>query len=95
MVIHRDLKPSNFLITHNGFVMLADFGLAKELSEPDMLLSTGSQPTVVGTLAYISPEQFKEGICGTYVDFWALGLILYEMLCGYSAFNVGDTDEFV
>ncbi|CAL6101256.1 Kinase [Hexamita inflata] len=97
--IHRDLKPQNFLITHKGDIMLADFGLAKEidmdmsLSRQQSLFIASKNNTVVGTLNYISPEQYKQGVYGKFVDFWALGCILYEMLCGQVAFQEDDPDQ--
>ncbi|CAL6101290.1 Kinase [Hexamita inflata] len=103
--IHRDLKPQNFLITNNGNIMLADFGFAKivrdekhthdnELQSQKSIFFAQTK-SLVGTLNYISPEQFKSGVYGKCVDFWALGCILYEMLCGEVAFDASDPDDFI
>ena len=79
--------------------MLADFGLAKEISLGNSLSNTtmiGSGPNViVGTVSYISPEALKTGICAKYVDYWALGCILFEMLTGQIAFLCTDPNEFI
>jgi eukaryotic-like serine/threonine-protein kinase len=102
-IVHRDLKPENILLTRSGLAKIADFGLARLTQsggEPDAQLpaSDGRQTTagiVMGTIAYMSPEQAR----GEPVDFrsdqFAFGSIVYEMLAGKSAFRRGSTAETV
>ena len=84
-IVHRDLKPDNvFLINHQGidnFVKVLDFGLAKMLHDDSSkkLTKTG---IIVGTPAFLSPEQIKGDAVDHRADIYALGLILYRMLCG-------------
>ena len=97
-VIHRDLKPANVAITADGRVKVLDFGLAKAL-----VASSGKAPTVtalrteigavMGTPAYMSPEQARGEVTGRQVDIWALGAMLYEMLTGLSPFARDTTAE--
>ena len=91
-VIHRDLKPGNIKITPEGKVKVLDFGLAKaavdEDSEKDI---TVTQPgRVMGTPAYMSPEQARGQPVDKRSDIWSFGCVLYEMLTGVSPF-AGDT----
>jgi serine/threonine-protein kinase len=83
-VLHRDLKPSNILLTPDGEPMIADFGLAKQLGEsPDAAFLTSSGQ-VLGTPAYMSPEQAdsSRGKISFATDVYALGTMFYEMLTG-------------
>ncbi|MFI5118334.1 MAG: protein kinase, partial [Terriglobales bacterium] len=96
-IIHRDLKPSNIKITPDGVVKVLDFGLAKDLgvekSGPDMsksLTMTGGGTIVgviLGTAAYMSPEQARGQPVDKRTDIWAFGCVLFEMLTGSSAFG--------
>ena len=98
-VVHRDVKPANILICPDGRVKVADFGIAKavEDAEPDRpnpaeaLTSTGS---IVGTAQYLSPEQVDGRTVDGRTDVYALGVVLYEMLCGRPPFS-GETDMAV
>jgi len=88
-VIHRDLKPSNLLITPEGRVVLVDFGIAKrrnEAREGDVLTSAQE---IIGTPAYLSPEQLEHGLADERSDVWSLGCVLYEMLAGVPPFGKG------
>jgi len=92
-IIHRDLKPSNVRITADGAVKVLDFGIAKMLHpSPDTLdsgLNTFSTQaaTIVGTVAYMSPEQARGKKVGHPTDVWAWGCVLYELLTGTRAFG--------
>ncbi|MFP5247030.1 MAG: protein kinase domain-containing protein, partial [Thermoanaerobaculia bacterium] len=87
-LVHRDLKPENVMITSDGVVKILDFGLAKSLE-----LATGEQAnlsepgTLVGTYAYMSPEQARAGEIDYRSDQFSFGSILYEMLTGTRAFD--------
>lgn len=88
-VVHRDLKPSNLLLTADGRVVLVDFGIAKrraDLREGDVLTSARE---VIGTPAYLSPEQIEHGLADERSDIWALGCVLYEMVVGVPPFGRG------
>ena len=86
-VIHRDVKPSNILLRADGHVKVADFGIAKAGAGTD-LTRTG---VVMGTAKYLSPEQVSGASADAASDIYALGIVVYEMLCGTPPF-VGDSD---
>jgi len=88
-VIHRDLKPSNLLLTPEGRVVLVDFGIAKrrnESREGDVLTNARE---IIGTPAYLSPEQLEHGLADERSDVWSLGCVLFEMLAGVPPFGKG------
>ena len=86
-VIHRDVKPANILLRQDGHVKVADFGIAKAGMGND-LTRTG---VVMGTAKYLSPEQVSGSPADACSDIYALGIVLYEMVCGAPPF-VGDTE---
>lgn len=91
-IIHRDLKPSNVRLTGDGAVKVLDFGIAKLLQpspDTETIRSTFSTQaaTIVGTVAYMSPEQARGQNVGHPTDVWAWGCVLYEMLTGTRAFE--------
>lgn len=99
-VIHRDLKPANIKITPDGTVKLLDFGLAKALTPDLNSKDVSSSPTltamatkagfILGTAAYMAPEQAKGRAVDRRADIWAFGCVLFEMLTGKMAF-AGET----
>lgn len=86
-LIHRDVKPENVIINDNGTVKVADFGLARAVSSQTMTSSSG---VLLGTVAYLSPEQVERGVADARSDVYAAGLVLFEMLTGTKAFT-GET----
>ena len=94
-VIHRDLKPSNIKVTPDGRVKLLDFGLAKDLSvqagvdrsnSPTLTVMATDVGVILGTAAYMSPEQAKGALVDRRTDVFSFGCVLYEMLTGRQAF---------
>jgi len=101
-ITHRDLKPANIKITPDGKVKVLDFGLAKmldnaptgDLSNSPTLISGSVPGVILGTAAYMSPEQARGKTVDRRTDIWALGCVLYEALTGRQAFageNISDT----
>ncbi len=81
-VVHRDMKPANLLLDEQGNVYLADFGIAKDLDSTEMT----AQGSVIGSPAYLSPEQVRTEDVTPQTDIYSLGVILYEMLAGEKPF---------
>src|SRR5688572_145068 len=97
-VIHRDLKPANIKVTPEGRVKVLDFGLAKTLPTTvdggsTALTMHGDAPGLMGTPAYMSPEQARGEIVGPRTDIWSFGVVLYELLTGRSPFDRGTLNE--
>ena len=103
-IVHRDLKPANIKVTSDDTVKVLDFGLAKALENEAAAGDIGSSPTmtrmatqagiILGTAAYMSPEQARGKSADRRADIWAFGCVLYEMLTGKMAFcgeTVSDT----
>jgi len=86
-VIHRDIKPSNLMVTADGRVKVADFGIAKVLDSTSDLTHSGS---VVGSPHYLSPEQIRGEALDGRTDIFSLGVLLYELLCRRRPFD-GET----
>jgi serine/threonine protein kinase SCH9 len=86
---YRDLKPENILLDATGHVALCDFGLSKADLHPDELTTT-----FCGTTEYLAPEiLLSEQGYSKIVDFWSLGVLLFEMCCGWSPFYAEDTQQ--
>lgn len=85
-IIHRDVKPANVLLGRDGNVKVTDFGIAKAADDPT-LTATGR---VMGTAAYVAPEQLRGEEVDAAADFYSLGLVLFEALTGQQAFTGGD-----
>ena len=98
--MHRDLKPANVKVTGDGAVKLLDFGLATALEPEAALADIANSPTltymatqtgiILGTAAYMSPEQAKGKTVDRRSDIWSFGCLFYEMLTGEKAFG-GET----
>jgi Tol biopolymer transport system component len=99
-IVHRDLKPANVKVTPEGTVKVLDFGLAKALAPDESASNISNSPTlsmaatqagmILGTAAYMAPEQAKGKPVDRRSDIWAFGCVLYEMLSGQEAFE-GET----
>ena len=101
-VIHRDLKPANVKVTPEGVVKLLDFGLAKAIhkplandpeNSPTLTMNQTEVGVVMGTPAYMPPEQAMGSNVDVRADIWSFGAVLFEMLTGRRAFNGATTPE--
>ena len=85
-LVHRDVKPENVLISDDGDVKIADFGLVRAVAEAKIT----SDSVILGTAAYLSPEQVSSGNAGPRSDVYAAGILIYELLTGLTPFR-GDS----
>ncbi len=86
-IVHRDLKPENLLVTTDGRVKIADFGIAKATDEAQVTTMLTVKGTVIGTPTYMAPEQAMAGDIGSWTDLYAVGVIAFELLAGRPPFE--------
>jgi len=104
-IVHRDLKPANIKVRHDGTVKVLDFGLAKAIRAEASAVDPSTSPTltaratqmgmIIGTAAYMSPEQARGRAVDKRTDVWAFGCVLYEMLTARKAFDGEDATEII
>jgi hypothetical protein len=107
-VVHRDLKPANIKLTQEDEVMVLDFGLAKAMDQPagpsdpsdaarspTLTAAPSSAGMLMGTAAYMSPEQARGNTVDRRCDVWAFGVVLWEMLCGKKLFDGKTTSDIL
>jgi tRNA A-37 threonylcarbamoyl transferase component Bud32 len=91
-LVHRDIKPANIIFTRQGGIKVADFGLAKAIDKFTLVTHHGK---VVGTPAYMSPEQTRGEMVGIQSDIFSLGVVAYELLAGRRPFDGASYSEVV
>ena len=87
-IIHRDIKPENILISKDGRIKVADFGLARNTAMGQTM--TVESSVVLGSVSYLSPEQVQRGVADARSDIYAVGIVLFEMLTGSKPYS-GET----
>ncbi len=85
-LVHRDIKPENLLMDKQGNVKLCDFGWCVKTKKEN-------RKTFCGTYEYMAPEIIKETKYGVQIDIWSLGILLFEMLHGYSPFKLDEESD--
>jgi serine/threonine protein kinase len=88
-IIHRDIKPENILLDRNGRIKLTDFGWSNYSSE------TTTRLTLCGTMEYLPPEMVTQTGHDTAADIWCLGVLLFEMLAGYTPFKNNEQNKLL
>jgi serine/threonine protein kinase len=84
--VHRDLKLENILVDQKGYLKIIDFGVSKRLGTDLCTV------TVVGTIGNMAPEQLESQKYSKSIDWWAVGIMLYELIFGYNPFNKEDEE---
>ena len=90
-IVHRDLKPENLMITADGSIKIADFGIAKALFSPQTVMTLTQSGMTVGTPTYMAPEQAMAKTIAPQTDLYSTGVIAYELLTGSPPFTNTDT----
>lgn len=104
-IVHRDIKPENIMLRRDGFVKVLDFGIAKLNAHPPKLRDVHEAETVaylqtapgtlMGTAKYMSPEQLREQPIDQRSDIWSLGVVLHEMVTGFTPFEARTTNDTI
>jgi serine/threonine-protein kinase len=87
-IIHRDIKPENILISRDGRIKVADFGLARNTSMAQTM--TAESSVILGSVSYLSPEQVQRGVADSRSDIYAMGILIFEILTGSKPYD-GET----